>query len=158
FMALATSEIFTLSLHDALPIFATLVPTERRSPREPELPPVIYAIPKPFTLWSPGRAFRLRNPIRRVHPPDRLVLQYQYVVALSTPFCLTNLCLELTHIPIKCRGNQAALGWARERRSGKLQRMQLVGLNLEEHATLRVRPAPPESRRFVEIVASEFAD
>ena len=36
--------------------------------------------------------------------------------------------------------------------------MQLVGLNLEEHATLRVRPAPPESRRFVEIVASEFAD
>src|SRR5690606_31080658 len=62
---------------------ATLVPTERRSPREPELPPVIYAIPKPFTLWSPGRAFRLRNPIRRVHPPDRLVLQYQYVVALS---------------------------------------------------------------------------
>jgi hypothetical protein len=35
--------------------------------------------------------------------------------------------------------------------------MQLVGLNQEEHGELMVRPAPRESRRFVEIVVSEFA-
>jgi hypothetical protein len=35
--------------------------------------------------------------------------------------------------------------------------MQLVGLNPEEHGALMVRPAPRELRRFVEIVAAEFA-
>ncbi|HEU4652064.1 MAG TPA: SapC family protein [Croceibacterium sp.] len=35
--------------------------------------------------------------------------------------------------------------------------MQLVGLNPEEHGDLHVRAAPPEDRRFVEIVADEFA-
>lgn len=35
--------------------------------------------------------------------------------------------------------------------------MQLVGLNPDDHRDLAVRPVPPETRRFSEIVASEFA-
>lgn len=35
--------------------------------------------------------------------------------------------------------------------------MDLVGLNPEDHRDLCVKPAPPETRRFTEIVASEFA-